>query len=326
MQIKKKLTRKQFLTQDDEVMSFMKRALIWVRENVNLIIFAAVGLVIVVAVIWGVRYQRESNLRNSAKLLAQARADYYARVEGEPTAFDDHQSEKSFKNAREKYTAAMNTLDQVLKLYPSSASADDALFLKAEAYYNLGEYDKAILTYKQYLEKYKTKGAHSIEALSSIGYSYEAKGEYKEAARAFQKILDDYQGYLLRDNIYMELGRCYEQMKEFSKAKEAYQKLVANFSDSPLLKDAQNKLNLLNSSSAASADSHPSLPQALNTNQTSNTNQTAPAQTNQAAPAEGEAASSASQLSGEPAAAAQVSHGSEQNSVTSGQNEPPKGH
>ncbi|MEW6381594.1 MAG: tetratricopeptide repeat protein [bacterium] len=270
MQIKKKMTRKQFLAQDDEVMSFMKKAVIWLKKNANLIIFGVIGIGVVAAAIWGIRYKKESDLRNSAKLLSEARASYYAKVEGEP-GVDDLQSEKSFKNIKEKYTAAVKTLDQLLQLYPSSAHAEDALFLKADAYYHMGEYDKAILTYQQYLEKYKTRGAYSVEALSSTGYSYEAKGDYQEAARVFQKITDDYQSYLLRDSIFMELGRCYEQMKDWGKAKEVYQKVVANFSDSPLLKDAQEKLNKINSASAQAMTS--AVPEPAKTGEASGTGQ-----------------------------------------------------
>lgn len=272
MQIKKKLTRKQFLTQDDEVMSFMKKAVIWLKKNANLIIFGVIGIGIVAAAIWGIRYKKESDLRNSAKLLTEARANYHAKVEEESGIADDLQSEKSFKNTKEKYTAAVNTLDQLLKLYPSSANAEDALFLKADAYYHMSEYDKAILTYQQYLEKYKAKGAYSVEALSSTGYSYEAKGDYQEAAKVFQKIADDYQSYLLRDSIFMELGRCYEQMKAWDKAKDVYQKVVANFSDSPLLKNAQSKLTMINSGSVQAVPT-PALPETLKTGEVSENGQ-----------------------------------------------------
>lgn len=257
MQIKKKLTRKQFLAQDDEVMSFMKKTVLWIRKNASLIVFGVIGVGVVVAAVWGFRYKRETDFRNSARLLSEARLNFYAKVEGEAAA-DNAQSEKSFKSKQEKYTTAITALDQFLQLYPSQAGAEDALFLKAEAYYNMGEYDKAILTYKEYIEKYNSKGAYNVQALSSIGYSYEAKGNYQEAVKAFQKVADDYQDYLLRDSTFMEMGRCYEQLKDLDKAKDAYQKVVINFSDSPLLKEAQSKLDAMNQNPAAASGSNAS--------------------------------------------------------------------
>ena len=252
MQIKKKLTRKQFLAQDDEVMSFMKQATLWLKKNASLIVFGVIGIGVVVAAVWGFRYKKDSDFKNASKLLAEARMEYNAKVEGEPDAPPDEvQSGKSFKNEKEKYTAVITTLDQVLQLYPSQPGAEDALFLKAESYYHMGEYDKAILAYKQYTEKYGTKGAYNAQAFASIGYSYEAKENYQEAARVFQKVADDYQDYLLRDCVYMELGRCYEQLKEPEKARDAYQKVVINFPDSPLLKDAQARLNAMKTNPAA---------------------------------------------------------------------------
>jgi len=249
MQIKKKLTRKQYLAQDDEVISFMKTATIWLKKNASLIVFGVIGIGVVVAAVWGFRYKKESDFINVSKLMSEARMDSSAKVEGE-SAPDAPQSGKSFKSKKEKYTAAITTLDQVLQLYPSQPGAEDALFLKAEAYYNMGEYDKAILTYKQYTEKYNTKGAYNVQALASIGYSYEAKENYQEAAKVFQKVADDYQDYLLRDSVFIELGRCYEQLKEWEKAKDAYQKVVINFPESPLLKDAQAKLDAMKTSPA----------------------------------------------------------------------------
>jgi len=254
MQIKKKLTRKQFLAQDDEVMSFMKKATIWVKKNASLIVFGVIGVGVVVAAVWGYRYKKESDFTNASRLLSEARMEYNAKVKGEASAPDDLQGAKSYKSKKDKYTAAISTLDQVLQLYPSQSGAEDALFLKAESYYNMGEYDKAILTYKQYIEKYNTKGAYKAQALASIGYSYEAKENYQEAARSFQKVVDDYQDYLLRDSVFMELGRCYEQLKDWEKAKDAYQKVAVNFPDSPLLKDAQSKLDAMKPN-PATADS-----------------------------------------------------------------------
>ncbi|MEW5802116.1 MAG: tetratricopeptide repeat protein [bacterium] len=265
MQIKKKLTRKQFLAQDDEVTSFMKTATDWVKKNANLIVFGVIGIGVVVAAVWGFRYKKESDFKNSSRLLSEARLNYYAKVEGESAAGNPLESQKSFKDKKEKYAAAISSLDQLLQLYPSQPGAEDALFLKAEAYYQQEEYDKAILIYKEYLEKYKSKGAYNAQALTSIGYAYEAKDDFKEAAGAFKKVVDDYQDYLLRDSVFMELGRCYEQMKEWEKAKDAFQKVVMNFPDSPLLKDAQSKLDAIGQPPATSAGGAEKTPEADNT-------------------------------------------------------------
>ncbi|MGA1875893.1 MAG: tetratricopeptide repeat protein, partial [bacterium] len=70
----------------------------------------------------------------------------------------------------------------------------------------------------------------------------EEKGEYQKAIELFQEVIHNYPDYLLHDTVYMELARCYEQVKEWDEAKEVYQKVVMNYSDSPILNEAQQKL------------------------------------------------------------------------------------
>lgn len=245
MKIKKKLTRKQFLAQEDEFIVFMKKALSWVKQNINLIVFGVIGIGIAVTAVWGIRYKQKADITNSAKIFFEARQNYHAGIEGESPEQNLQQSEKMFKNKEEKYKASIEAFDQAVELYPSSSIAEDALFLKAEALYYSGKYDEAASVYNQYLKKYGLNNPFSVQAFVSLGYIHEEKEEYQKAIDVFQKIINDYPDYLLSDTVLMELGRCYEDLKELDKAKETYQKVVMNFADSPMLQEAQQKLNSL---------------------------------------------------------------------------------
>ena len=245
MKIKKKLTRKQFLAQEDEFMVFMKKAQTWVKENINFIVFGGIGIGITVSVVWGIYYKQKADIKNSTKIFFEAQQNFNAGIEAEDTERGLQQTQQRFKNKEEKYTAAVEAFDQTLELYPSSSVAEDALFLKAEAFYYLGKYDEAVSTYNLYLEKYGLKGPYSVQTFISLGYIYEEKGEYQKAVDIFEKIISDYPDYLLRDTVLMELGRCYEDSKEWDKAKRTYQKIVMRFSDSPMLQEAQQKLDTL---------------------------------------------------------------------------------
>lgn len=254
MKIKKKLTRKQFFAQDDEFIVFMSKARIWVKENFNFVVFGGIGIGIVVSAVWGFRYKQKADIKNSTKIFFEASQNFNAAVEGEAPEQNQQQTGKKFKNKEEKYTAAIEAFDQTIVLYPSSSVAEDALFLKAESFYYSEKYDEAISNYNQYLEKYGSKGSYSLQSSVSLGYIYEAKEDYQKAIDIFQKVIDDYPDYLLRDTIFMELGRCYEDSKEWDRAKESYQKVVMIFSDSPMLKDAQQKLEALGVSKATEDD------------------------------------------------------------------------
>ena len=85
MKIKKKLTRKQFLAQDDEFMVFMSKAKIWVKENFNVIVFGGIGIGIVVSAVWGFRYKHKADIRNSTRLFFEASQSFNADIEGEDT-------------------------------------------------------------------------------------------------------------------------------------------------------------------------------------------------------------------------------------------------
>jgi len=254
MKIKKKLTRKQFLAQDDEFMVFMSKARVWVKENFNLIVFGGIGIGIVVSAVLGFRYKQKGDIKNSTKLFSEASQNFNAAIEGKAPEQNQQQTEKKFKNKEEKYASAIEAFDQTLELYPSSSLAEDALFLKAESLYYSEKYDEAISTYNQYLEKYGSKAPYSVQASVSLGYIYEVKEDYQKATEIFQKVIDDYPDYLLRDTIFMELGRCYEDSKEWEQAKESYQKVVMNFSDSPMLKLAQQKLEAFGVKTATEND------------------------------------------------------------------------
>jgi tetratricopeptide (TPR) repeat protein len=242
MKIKKKLTRKQFLAQEDEFIVFVRDTVKWVKEHGQLIIFGIIGIGIITSAIYGIRYKQKIDRRNCAKLLLESYQSLNGTVEGEAAHQESLQSGKKFKDKEEKYTETIQIVNQLLESYPGSSAAEDALFLKAEAHYNLGQYDEAVSLYNQYLDTYKPKGTYSAQALVSIGYVYEEKGEYQKAIDLFQEVVDNYPDYLLHDTVFMELARCYEQVKAWDKAKEAYQKVVMNYSDSPMLSEAQRKL------------------------------------------------------------------------------------
>ena len=78
-----------------------------------------------------------------------------------------------------------------------------------------------------------------------IGYVYNAKGNYDKAIDVFQQILDNNPEYVLRDALYMQLGQSFEMIGSTEKAREAYQNVIINFPDSPFMKDAEEKVSML---------------------------------------------------------------------------------
>lgn len=255
MKIKKKLTRKQFLAQEDEFIVFMKNAIKWIKKNLNLIVFSVIGLGIIFAVAWGIRFKIKSDLQKSTHLYNEIRAILATRIEGNAegnTAAQgpDH-GEKIFSNQEEKFKAASTAIDQLLELYPSSKLAEDSLYLKAEALYEAKKLDEAITQYNLYLDKYRQKGAYRIQSLASLGYLYQDKEDYPKSIESFQKILDTFPDYLLKDTIYIALGRCYEHTGQMEKAKVEYQRIITDFPDSSLAEEAKGKIDKIDLAASA---------------------------------------------------------------------------
>jgi tol-pal system protein YbgF len=89
-----------------------------------------------------------------------------------------------------QYDAAIETLAGVLK-NPKSKDAEEATFLRAEAYFESKQYKKAIIDYSKFPEKF-SKSKHMPAALLRIGQSFEALGMKEDAKGFFTEVSDKY--------------------------------------------------------------------------------------------------------------------------------------
>lgn len=91
--------------------------------------------------------------------------------------------DKGKKAFQEKqFNEAIESLSGYLK-NPSGKHAEEATFLRAESYYELKEYKKAIVDYSKFPEKF-TRSKRMPAALLKIGRSFDALG-MKEDAKGF---------------------------------------------------------------------------------------------------------------------------------------------
>jgi TolA-binding protein len=88
------------------------------------------------------------------------------------------------------FDEAVELLSSYLRT-PSPKKAEEATFLRAESYFKLKEYKKAIVDYSRFPEKYN-RSSHLPMALYKIGLSFEALGMKDDAKGFYQEILDKY--------------------------------------------------------------------------------------------------------------------------------------
>jgi predicted negative regulator of RcsB-dependent stress response len=112
---------------------------------------------------------------------------------------------------------------ELIDKYPHSWSARMAYYHMGNIYYNSGELDNAIASYKKFLSSVRSDDAGiKFLALTSLGYCFEAKKDFKLA-------LDYFEQAQKSNNIGFEtigfrnIARIYEQLNDKKKALENYQ-------------------------------------------------------------------------------------------------------
>ena len=116
-------------------------------------------------------YMYWSNYQDSARAM-------YART----------QSSASGSETQDMTGNNIRIFQELIEKYPHSWSARMAHYRLGNIYYSLGEYDKAIAHHKNFVSsRISDHAGIKFLALSSIGYCYEARKDYKSALEYFQK-------------------------------------------------------------------------------------------------------------------------------------------
>jgi predicted negative regulator of RcsB-dependent stress response len=120
---------------------------------------------------------------------------------------------------------------ELIAKYPHSWSARMAHYHLGNIYYNAGNYDNAINDYKKFVaSRISDNAGIKFLALTSIGYCYEAKKDFKSALEYFEKAQKG-------NNVgfesvgYGNIGRIYEQMNDKKSALDHYKKALEKSTD-----------------------------------------------------------------------------------------------
>jgi len=109
------------------------------------------------------------------------------------------------------------------------------------AQYNIKQYDDAILTYREFINRYAT---HPLVPVirQSLGYVFEEKEQLNEAIEQFEEIARDPEATYLKAQVGLDTGRCYEKLGQTNSAVAAYKDIVAAFPESGCAKMARYRL------------------------------------------------------------------------------------
>lgn len=207
----------------DEIVSTTVKVIQFIKTRKKLvqyigIVILSVGVLVAVGLMWWNNRQAKA-----IDKIDQANALY-----------DQNQN----KEARELYQAIVNE-------FRYTDSAAEALFYIGNCDFNLGEYDKAIETYRTYLKKYPNKLLASF-AYESIGLCQEEKGDYKWAIETYRQLIEKYPQNFILPKIYLDLGRCYLALNDKAEAQKQYQKILDFYPNSVWVAQAKDKITALN--------------------------------------------------------------------------------
>lgn len=222
-----KLSKKE-LKEPDVFQTSMERLTDYVKENKTIFLVISVAIALAVMIAIGI-YLYWNHYQSSATELYDKAQNVLANQTDSP------------QSAKEN----IDLLKKLIDNYPHSWSAKIARYQLGNLYYNQGEIDLAIASYKKYLESSSVdKAGIRFLALTSLGYCYEIKKDYKSALRYFEEAQkSNNTGFEAIG--YRNIARIYEQLNEKNKALDFYKKALEKTLDPSMSVLIKRKIYLL---------------------------------------------------------------------------------
>ncbi len=107
--------------------------------------------------------------------------------------------------------------------------------------YNAEKYNEAILTYKEFTERFsKHSLVHTVR--QSLGYAYEEEGRFEEALEQFKQIDADAEAAFMKAQAKLDAGRCFEKLGQLDSAVTEYKDIIDFLPESHWAKMAKYRL------------------------------------------------------------------------------------
>ena len=222
---KKRVTRKELLKEPDEFITFSGKMIGFFREYYLQIMYGAAAFFIIIFSIAGYRYYTGWKEKKA-----------FASLEQVMTAYD------KALNAKSDLTDVKNSFRKVVDKYDGYAGGKMARVVFADICYQTDDFDTAISLYTEALEDFKEDTLLQYFIQNSLGYAYEAKKDYKNAAVYFNEIASA-KNAVMSDVALFNLARLYHEEGNKEKSIEAYKKILSDHADSLYIEIVKEKLS-----------------------------------------------------------------------------------
>ncbi|HEX4963595.1 MAG TPA: tetratricopeptide repeat protein [Thermoanaerobaculia bacterium] len=243
-----RLTRKEI--KRDDFTSAVGRGVEYAESHVMTIVYAVVGVLVLVALGVGIYYWRSHQAQAAGEALAKAVKVYLAPVVTTGAKPDDP-AEPSFPTEEAHRAAAKKALEKVRSDYGSTDAADVAHLYLAQIAAEEGKLTEARKIWQDFVDAHP-KQMLGAEARLNLIHLDRQQGKGEEVVKELRAMLEKGDNPVPQDALLHELGVTLEQLKRPQEAVQAYQRILDEFPQSPYRQEAQQKVTALDPARAAS--------------------------------------------------------------------------
>lgn len=142
------------------------------------------------------------------------------------------------------HAEALNQLHAVRDAFPNTDAAGFGLLFEGDILFKQGKYKEAGEDYQSLAEKGKPAAVIPF-ALAGKGKALEASGLCPEAILTGKQFLEKYPDHYLAPEVHLSIARCFEITDNAQEARSAYEKIALLFPDTSWAQTAQQKLQSL---------------------------------------------------------------------------------
>lgn len=236
----RKLTKKQIVKQDvvkSTIVNFWEDLQAHpIRFTAIIVLFA--GLLIV-SLAW--RYYSINKYENASALMSKVLAEFSGPEQNPLLANQEPSPDISLDK---KYQELEKDLYTVVRDFPNSAYAPQALYFRGVIQMKQGHFDDSIASFQQSMASIKDSLTPYL-AKFCLARAYSKKSSYAEATKIFKELIDDQNSPVPKDYIYWEIALMYQAQGNQNDSKMMLQKIITEFPVSPLKSKIEAQLKIL---------------------------------------------------------------------------------
>jgi tetratricopeptide (TPR) repeat protein len=161
--------------------------------------------------------------------------------------YRQHQTTSEMQRATDSLARAADSasLQAIVREFPKSPVAAEALARLADLYYRNGRYTDAASTYETIIKDFPD---HPLAVSSKLGLAetLEAQGNVDAAKTQYLQIMSSEPSSYVVNDARMGLARCYEVQGQKKEARQLYEELLAQGQNSPWFEKAYLRMVVLN--------------------------------------------------------------------------------